>query len=123
MYPTLGNLPLAHRRLHRNLPVVVHVPKSDAPEEIKETITYRRARRQLLLLHLRIADLLRPLGMVQDACGAAVVVPVAGRQRVLHPSICAVMADNELLAHKKKTTARPCHDYMEHHGHRRRSRR
>jgi hypothetical protein len=110
LHATLGNLPLAQRRLHHNLLVVAFVPKSDAPEGVKAMVAYRRARRRHL--HQFLADLLAPLRAVQDRRGVAVTV--AERRRLLFPLVCLIIADNEekamlLLAYKKKNAARPCH--------------
>jgi hypothetical protein len=116
VYVTLGNLPLAQRRLHSNLPVVAYVPRPDAPAATKKTSAYRSARRQLL--HKMLADLLAPLRRLQDQ-GGVVVAMGAGepRHRTIYPLVALVVADNEekaqlLLAYKKKNGAHPCHECL-----------
>ena len=110
VYVTLGNLPTAARRVHANLPVLAYLPKLDAPSGVRKTAAFRAAKRALL--HLILAEIVRPLDEVRRLGGVGVWV--AGRHRHVLPQLALIVADNEekallSLAYKKKTSARPCH--------------
>ena len=113
VYVTLGNLPLAARRLHALMAVAAYLPKLDAPGDLKNTKRFRDARRRLF--HRFLEDLLAPVKEVYDRGGAEIAI--LGRRWRVRPMLAVVVADNEekallTLAYKKKESARPCHQCL-----------